>query len=120
MASNDYPLNAAAIDELRQVIGGDDAVLGDLIRTFLEDAPGLLAQLQDAIVEGDAEKTRLYAHSLKGNGAEFGAASFSELCRQLEMLGKSGNLVGAPMLLEQIGQEYERVEAALMALLQSL
>lgn len=120
MNSYDNPLDQAALDNLRDVVGGDDGVLADLIHTFLEDAPGLLAQLHQAVSSGDAANVRLHAHSLKSNGADFGAAAFAELCKQMEMLGRAGTLQAAEALLPQINTEYRRVEAALQALVSTL
>jgi len=58
---------------------------------------------------------RRVGHSLKSNGTDFGATTFSGLCKELEMMGKSGELDGAADLAAQIVVEYEKVEAALRA-----
>jgi CheY-like chemotaxis protein/HPt (histidine-containing phosphotransfer) domain-containing protein len=110
--SADY-LNQASLDNLWNMVGGDTEVLSELVNTFLEDAPRLLGDLRLAVDNGDAATVRLNAHSLKANGADFGALTFSELCRQMEMMGKSGQLDGAESLLARIEAEYEQVEAAL-------
>lgn len=109
-------LDSAVLDNLRDTTGGAPEFLAELIDTFLEDAPQLLADLQQAVDKEDAAGVRLAAHSLKSNGAEFGAVTFSDLCRQLEMLGKSGQLAGAKALLNQVKEEFKQVKAALMAI----
>jgi HPt (histidine-containing phosphotransfer) domain-containing protein len=58
----------------------------------------------------------LAAHTLKSNGADFGATIFSTLCQKLEMLAKSGQLTGAEALLSQVEEEFENVKAALEAM----
>jgi signal transduction histidine kinase/DNA-binding response OmpR family regulator/HPt (histidine-containing phosphotransfer) domain-containing protein len=108
-------LDSAALERLRQTVGDDAAVLAELIDSFLEDAPRLLADLRRALAGGDVAGVRLAAHSLKSNGAEFGAQAFSELCKQIEALAKSGMLDGAGDLLAQAEAEYERVRVALAA-----
>ncbi len=95
--------------------GGDPQFLSELIGTFLEDAPRLLGQLREAVQAGDAATVRLVAHGLKSNGAEFGATTFSDLCKELELLGKSGQLDGAETLLAQIESTYTKVAEALTA-----
>jgi HPt (histidine-containing phosphotransfer) domain-containing protein len=55
------------------------------------------------------------AHSLKSNGADFGAATFSSLCKELEIMGREGTMDGATGLAAQIAAEYGKVEAALVA-----
>jgi CheY-like chemotaxis protein/HPt (histidine-containing phosphotransfer) domain-containing protein len=113
-STQDY-LDPAALDNLRATAGGDPAFLAELIDTFLEDAPQLLNNLRQALDNRDAAGIRLAAHSLKSNGAEFGATTFSALCKQLEMSGKSGELTGAEVLLNQVKEEFENVKAALEA-----
>jgi HPt (histidine-containing phosphotransfer) domain-containing protein len=108
-------LDAAALDRLLKKVGGDPAVVAELIDSFLEDAPHLLADLRRALDAGDAAGARLAAHSLKSNGAEFGALAFSDICRQLETLAKAGTLDGAGELLAQAEAEYERAKVALAA-----
>jgi HPt (histidine-containing phosphotransfer) domain-containing protein len=86
-----------------------------LIDSFLEEAPQLLAELGQFVKEGDAAGVRRVGHSLKSNGTDFGAPTFASLCKELEMMGKSGTLDGAADLSAQVVTEYEKVEAALNA-----
>ena len=112
-------LDPAALQNLQTMLGGEFHYLAELIDSFLEDAPRLLAQLDQFIVAQDAEGTRRIAHSLKSNAADFGATRLSGLCRELEMAAKSGVLDGAAVLSAQISAEYGRVEIALGALRQA-
>jgi HPt (histidine-containing phosphotransfer) domain-containing protein len=91
----------------------DKAFVGELIDTFLEDAPQLLSALGAAIGSGDAEAFRRSAHSLKSNGASLGAMSLSASARELEMMGKEGDLQGAQPKLENLQSEFEQVRQAL-------
>ncbi|MGH7450409.1 MAG: Hpt domain-containing protein, partial [bacterium] len=109
-------LDPAALDRLRKTVGGDTAVLAELIDSFLEDAPKLLTTLQQVSEKSDAAGVRLAAHSLKSNAADFGAMHFSNLCKELERLGKAGTLDGATALVEQVEVEYGKVRVALEAL----
>ncbi len=111
-------LDPAALERLRKTIGGDATVLAELIDSFLEDAPQLLTTLRQASEKGDAAGMRLAAHSLKSNAADFGAMHFSNLCKELEQLGKAGTVDGATALVEQVEVEYEKVRVALEALRQ--
>jgi CheY-like chemotaxis protein len=106
-------LDPAALDNLWEMAGGDPAFLAELIDTFLEDAPQLLAQIQQAVQQGDATLLRRAAHSLKSNSAEFGAQGLSSLCRDLEAVGKTGTVQGVGETVAQAVDEYEQVTAAL-------
>lgn len=106
-------LDPAALENLREMIGGDDAFLQELIDTFLGEAPQLLADMRQAVENEDAPLLRLAAHTLKSNSAEFGAMTLSSLCKQLEAMGKAGTLEGAAEMVTQAEAEYEQVKAAL-------
>jgi HPt (histidine-containing phosphotransfer) domain-containing protein len=97
------------------MLGGEFVYLEELIDSFLEDAPQLLADLNRFVEDGDAEGASRMAHSLKSNGADFGASTFSNLCKELEVRGRSGEMNGAAGLVAQIEAEYGKLEAALRA-----
>ena len=84
-------LDPAALENLLSMLGGEFVYLEELIDSFLEDAPQLLAELDQFVEGGDSAGVRRVAHSLKSNGADFGATTFSNLCKELEMVGKSGD-----------------------------
>jgi signal transduction histidine kinase/DNA-binding response OmpR family regulator/HPt (histidine-containing phosphotransfer) domain-containing protein/PAS domain-containing protein len=112
-------LDQAALNNLLVAVGGEFEYLDQLIEAFLQDAPQLLAELQTHVAAGNADGTRRIAHGLKSNGTDMGATVFSDLCRDLEALAKSGVLTGAADLAVQIAAEYERVRAALEAVRQA-
>jgi HPt (histidine-containing phosphotransfer) domain-containing protein len=107
-------LEPSALDALRE-IGGDD-FLGDLIDTFLAEAPSQMEAIRGSLQRGDVDELRRTAHTLKSNGATFGGQSFAEACRELEERAKSGDLSGAAELVDRVEAEYTRFEQALVAL----
>jgi CheY-like chemotaxis protein len=115
LAPDQAVLDPVALENLLAVVGGEFGYLVELIDSFLEEAPQLLGELKQFVEDGDAVGVHRVAHSLKSNGADFGATTFAELCKELEMVGKSGELGAAADLLAQIMAEYKKVEAALAA-----
>ena len=107
-------LEASALESLRE-LGGDE-FLSEVVVTFLGDAPSLMASLRAALERGEAGEVRRAAHTLKSNGQTFGAAGFSELCRELEERAKSGELDGAGELADRIDHEYVALVEALAPL----
>jgi signal transduction histidine kinase/CheY-like chemotaxis protein/HPt (histidine-containing phosphotransfer) domain-containing protein len=106
----------AALERLMATIGDDDPdVLVALIDTFLRDVPRLIDGARRGLQHGQADEVRRAAHTLKSNGATFGAMSFSELSRELESLARSGALEGAADLIARLEAEYEPVRIALDA-----
>jgi HPt (histidine-containing phosphotransfer) domain-containing protein len=92
---------------------GDEAALGELIDTFLDEAPNLLSRMQGAIAEKNAEDLRRAAHTLKSNAATFGANALAEVCRKLEGMAEEGDLAGAEVLVARIEGELRQLTDAL-------
>ena len=114
-AKVDRVLNPAALENLREMIGGDPDFLAELMDTFLNEAPQLLADMRQAVEDRDAAGLRLAAHSLKSNSTDFGAMTLSNLCWELEGMGKAGTLDGVAEKVAQVEAEYERVKPAMEA-----
>ncbi len=109
-------LDMAALDNLRQTVGDDEEFLAELIDTFMEDAPLLLADMRQAAESGDAPGLRLAAHSLKSNSADFGAMTLNAICKELEMMGKDDRLDGALALVAEAEAAFEAVKPALLSI----
>ncbi|HNA87916.1 MAG TPA: Hpt domain-containing protein [Anaerolineales bacterium] len=90
---------------------GEEFVL-ELLTAFFDDAPLQFALLKSAIASNDTETFRRAAHTLKSNGATFGALEFAALARELEMMGRDKNLeVGNR--LEVLQEAYEQMKIQL-------
>jgi PAS domain S-box-containing protein len=108
-------LHPAALQRLMETIGDDRGLLAALIDTLLGDVPRLVEAARRGLQHGQTDEVRRAAHTLKSNGATFGATRFSELSRQLESLARSGTLEGAAELLARIEAEFEQVRTTLEA-----
>ena len=106
-------IDRAVLNGLLESVGGDRDFLADLLQTYFDDAPRLLATLHTALPAGDAESFRRAAHSLKSNSASFGAMQLSRMSKELEDMGKAGVLEGAGPKIASVEEEYARVRAAL-------
>lgn len=100
------------LNTLKETIGAD--FLNELLSTYFEDTDSQLNTLRQALADGDAETFRRSAHSLKSNSANFGAMELSALARELEFLGKDGNLAVVGTKLDLLENEYHKVYEALM------
>ena len=107
-------IDAATFESLTDAMGVD--FMGELIDTYCDDTPQLIVQLQQALEQGDAEGFRRLAHSIKSSSASMGALNFAMLARDLEMIGKSGDLTGSAEKVNQLESEFESVVQALMEL----
>ena len=107
-------VDQSVFEDLKQMVGED--FIGELLDTFLEDAPQLIAALGKAFESGDADAFRRSAHSLKSNAASFGAKELSEQAKALELLGREGRLDHVADQLKALSAAYEKVEQALKKL----
>jgi HPt (histidine-containing phosphotransfer) domain-containing protein len=110
------PLNPRALDALRAMMGANgEAFACKVIRTYLEDMPAGIVRMQAAAAARDADALQKAAHSMKSSSANVGAERLARLCRDLEMIGRSGTTDGASSLLEDAVGEFSRVATALGA-----
>ena len=83
------PIDFHILQNLRQLDDEEDPdFLGELIKIYLSDAPQHLETIKEAIYLGDADSLKLASHTLKSSSANLGAVSFSEVCKELELMGR--------------------------------
>lgn len=104
-------INKETFDELKQMSGDD--FINELIDTFLEDAPKMIAEIKSALDSNDADTFRRAAHSMKSNAATFGATDLSALAKELEMLGKENKLNETGDKLKSMEDAYASVRQEL-------
>ena len=128
--SNPEPATVSALDSasidiptLKEYFpyeGEDIQMVIDLAEEFLTDTEARLRQLEVSVQQADADAVDKTAHTLKGASLTFGAKIFSALCKELEQMGKSGNLAGAAEKFAEAQAEYERVRVELPAILKGM
>ena len=87
-------------DELQANAGAD--FVAELVETFAEEAPPLVAEMRSALAEGAAERFRRAAHSLKSNSSTFGAMRLATLARELELAGLPADARGIDVLAREL------------------
>ena len=110
----DSVIDRAVFADLRNTTGAE--FVAELVDTFIEEAPGMLAELRDACANGDAERFRRAAHSLKSNGNTFGALALAAQARELELKGLDAKSARDAAALAALEAEFARAAAALKAL----
>jgi HPt (histidine-containing phosphotransfer) domain-containing protein len=107
-------IDRAVYAELKEAMGAEFAA--ELVDTFLEEGPGMLAELRSARADGHAERFRRAAHSLKSNGNTFGAPKLAALAREFELKGLDAEPTRDATALAALEAVYARVAAELEAL----
>jgi len=98
-------IDKATFDELKEMSG--EEFINELIDTFLEDAPKMIAEMKSGLDSNSVETYRRAAHSLKSNAATFGASQLAALAKELEMLGKDNKLDETGDRLRALEEAYE-------------
>jgi HPt (histidine-containing phosphotransfer) domain-containing protein len=118
--TRDNPAGVINESELWERVGGDRALLADLIVLFSDDYPQLVESLRSAIADNDPARLRTQAHSLKSSVGNFSAPSALDAVERLELCGKNQEMNSAGPILEAVEQELARVEEALAGLMTRL
>jgi CheY-like chemotaxis protein/HPt (histidine-containing phosphotransfer) domain-containing protein len=109
-------IDHSMLDGLREVQGeAEPDILRELIGLFLTDLPPQLVALRGAVQSGDARSVARIAHTLKGSSGSMGAVRMAAICAELEEIGRSGTLAGAPVRISRLEEEFERVRVAFEA-----
>jgi histidine phosphotransfer protein HptB len=101
------PIDDAVFEELKETAGAEFVV--ELVGTFFEEAPAMLADLRAALAAADGAAFRRAAHSIKSNASTFGATALAEQARSLELGGLPGDVAG----VDAMDQAYALAAAAL-------
>jgi len=97
-------INLATFTELQDAVGAEFAT--ELVETFLEEAPAMLAELRNALANGDADAYRRAAHSLKSNSLTFGAVELGNLARDVELGGLDADPAHDAAVLDALDAAY--------------
>ena len=107
----DEIIDADTFNDLKNTMGADFVL--EIIDTYNEVTAALIEQLRAALAAQDAATFRRCAHSVKSSSASLGALAFSQEARELELLGKGGDLSKAGPKVERLGADFSFVRRAL-------
>jgi CheY-like chemotaxis protein len=104
------PFNRALLIER---LGGDEALVRDVVQLFLTDSPPRIAAIRVAIENGDTRALESAAHALKGALTNLAADEALEAIKSLEELARDGHM-------NEARGAWKTAKAALDALLAAL
>jgi HPt (histidine-containing phosphotransfer) domain-containing protein len=110
------PLEAAALEHLFEITGGDQEFFDELIDTYLDDGVAQLAAMRAAADAGDPAALLRPAHTLKSSSANVGAVDLAEQCRTLEADARAGTVPDMAARVAACESAFAAVRAALLAL----
>ena len=77
---------------------GQPDLLDKILALYLKDSQEVVDKIVATVQAGDGNGLRDAAHSLKSRSATLGARQVAELCKQLELAGRTQNLAGTDKL----------------------
>jgi HPt (histidine-containing phosphotransfer) domain-containing protein len=84
-----------------------------MIHTFLRDTPKRLSGIAASIRRNNSESLASLAHALKGSVSIFGAEAARKQANELQEIGRSSELSGAPEVLALLKEEIAKLQANL-------
>ena len=111
------PIRETAVDRdaLLARLGGDEALLDEVVRIFLDDVPHQLEGMDKALAAGDAPALRRLAHTLKGSGGTAGALKLQAASAELEKAAATGDLLAAAPLIQPVKDLFADVDGTMRA-----
>jgi CheY-like chemotaxis protein/HPt (histidine-containing phosphotransfer) domain-containing protein len=119
-APSSKPIDAAArlsvnprtLESMRNM---SESLFENVIRVYLRDLPHCVQKICEALKMNDADALRKSSHGLKSSSANVGAERLFEMCKTLELIGRSGGSAQAAERIPEIEMESMRVRTALQA-----
>ncbi|MCA9874877.1 MAG: Hpt domain-containing protein [Anaerolineales bacterium] len=102
LLSHNSSLCPVDLSYARDIVGGDAALLQEIIDLFLLDYPYQLTALQQAVADQEPADVQAKAHRLKCSFGNIGGWEAYKLAYELELMGMQGNLSNAALFLQQM------------------
>lgn len=100
-------------DKLLTYTGHDIELARELVAMFLDEYPGWLAEMREAITATDPQELQRVAHMLKGAVSNYGAETATDLALIIERMGREGDLANASVALRELTDSMERLRPSL-------
>lgn len=83
-------IDRQALERLRELVGGSDSDVVELVDSFLDEAPATMDGLLAAMQQSELAGMRRAAHSIKSNARDMGAVELAEISSRIEACCASG------------------------------
>ncbi|HKI43735.1 MAG TPA: response regulator [Balneolales bacterium] len=104
-------------DALMGLVDGEWTMLEEMLKVFLEQAPGYINDIRNAVDSGDSDLVRQKSHALKGVLATLQATPSFEIAMRLEEMGEAGNIDEAHDLIPKLELMLDHLVEALQLLM---
>jgi len=104
-------LEPEALETIRLLTDGDEAMVEALVNLYLDEAQTHVAGIVAAVNAGDADAMWRVAHTLRGSSGHVGAIMVGRIAAELETLGRAGSADQAE-LAAQLAVALDRTRSA--------
>jgi signal transduction histidine kinase/CheY-like chemotaxis protein len=94
--------------------------LAEILLAFARRLPAVLADIDDAVVDGDHPRVGRLAHGLKGSAGTLGAHRLAAACARLEAYAQKHDVAGQAATLRELHDRADVAERAVTAVSQEL
>lgn len=92
-------IDQKTLDQLKDL---GEGLLQRVIKLYRSSSTTLVASLDQAVEEGNADLLFKTAHSLKNSSANLGITQLANKCKELEVIGRSGNVANSGALVADV------------------
>lgn len=93
------------VEDALQRLDHDQDLFREILQIYIEDSPGMLQSIRDAVQNADAALLQRAAHSLKGLTATLSAQQVVAAAYRLEQMGATGNFSEATAAITAMDQQ---------------
>ena len=98
-------------------VHADNGFMKEFVGDFLADVHDDVQAIENALQKGDHTRMERLAHSLKSVVGFFKASTTFEMAKELEALGREGNLEDGALKLEELKASLEELKRLLVSTL---
>lgn len=109
--SDSQILDQGALDRLKE--WGGDKLLAQMLRLYLDNAPGRMSQIRNGLTGGDVKEAERGAHSLKSSSANVGAERVRHIAADMEHAAAGGDSAAVQALLPSLESAFSQAISAL-------
>jgi len=113
---NSTPAYQLDVEEILNRLQSDWTLLAELCEILIEEMPGMLGRVRDAVEAGDAEAIQRTAHYMKGSVGVFGKGPHIQTVYRLETAGRENRLEDIGPLFREVDESMTRLLIAVEAL----
>jgi HPt (histidine-containing phosphotransfer) domain-containing protein len=114
-AGDDAPSRPLDWQQALEQLDENESLLQHMAEIFFEEAPRLMENIRQAMVQGNTTELHRAAHTLKGSAAVFAAGPTVAAALRLETIGREGPLTEADDALSELEQAMAQLLPALQA-----